>query len=211
MPSAEEIRFALERIANDWRLLAVAWHLLLALFVASLALGARPSKRVAGLLLATPLLSAGALAWAHANPFNGAALSATAIGLVVVALRLPAAPIHLARPWAIAIGAIMFAFGWVYPHFLETSSFLPYLVASPVGLIPCPTLAVVLGLSIILGGFGALAWAFLLATAGAFYGLFGALHLGVSLDWGLLFGAAAVVPITLSDRAAGEGPHRGHP
>lgn len=35
----------------------------------------------------------------------------------------------------------MLAIGWIYPHFLDGPA-VDYLHAAPVGLVPCPTLAV---------------------------------------------------------------------
>jgi hypothetical protein len=94
--------------------------------------------------------------------------------------------------WAVP-GAILFGFGWVYPHFLQTPSIAPYLYASPLGLIPCPTLAAVTGIGLMTAGFGSLPWMLVIGAAGAFYGVVGALLLGVSLDWVLLAGAALML------------------
>jgi hypothetical protein len=87
----------------------------------------------------------------------------------------------------------MVVFGWIYPHFLETTSFVPYLYSAPLGLIPCPTLSMVVGLGLILGSFGSRGWTFTVGVVGLFYGLFGAVRLGVSLDWVLVVGALRLV------------------
>ena len=87
----------------------------------------------------------------------------------------------------------MFAFGWVYPHFLDTSTSLTYLYAAPTGLIPCPTLSIVIGVGLIVGGLGSRAWSIFLGALGDFYSIFGAVRLGVVLDWVLLFGSLMIV------------------
>jgi hypothetical protein len=98
------------------------------------------------------------------------------------------------------VGALLFAFGWVYPHFLNTSSFLPYLYSAPTGLIPCPTLSIVIGLALILGGLGARTWSLVLGVTGIFYGIFGSAWLGVLIDWVLLLGALTIVFFVLVER-----------
>jgi len=54
---------------------------------------------------------------------------------------------------------------------------------------PCPTLSIVIGLALVLGGLGSRAWSVVVGATGIFYGIFGAAHLGVRLDWVLLLGA----------------------
>jgi hypothetical protein len=87
----------------------------------------------------------------------------------------------------------MVLFGLVYPHFLGAASFLTYLYAAPVGIVPCPTLSVLVGFSIILGSMGSRSWGLLLGAAGIFYGAFGALRLGVTFDWALFLGAVVLL------------------
>jgi len=202
MPTPEEILNGLKEIANAWQLLAILWHGYFATLALILILGARPSKRLVGLLLVMPLFSVSALAWVSANPFNGAFFSFSGVALLIILIRLPKENIRIAPLWATVIGAIMFLFGWIYPHFLETESFFPYLYSAPTGLIPCPTLSIVIGISIILGSFGDRAWSIVLAVTGVFYGIFGAAHLDVSLDWILLIGALLVILAVFKDTIA---------
>jgi len=189
MPTPQQILLGLTEIANQWQALAIAWHVYFAALVVGLALGVRPSKRIAGVLLGMPLLSVSALTWMAANPFNGALFGLAGVALILIALRMKAEPIQIAPAWLVGAGILMFLFGWVYPHFLETSSFVPYLYAAPTGLVPCPTLSIVIGLSLMVGGFDSRVWSAVLGAMGLFYGVFGALRLGVTLDWVLLFGA----------------------
>jgi len=192
MPSPDEILAGLAGIANQWRSLAIAWHAGFAALVVALIAGWRPSTRLAGFLLTTPLLSVSALAWASGNPFNAVAFALLALVLITVAWRLSGDPIHVASPPLVAAGAAALAFGWTYPHFLDTGSSIAYAYAAPLGLIPCPTLSAVIGLSLILGAFRSSAWSAALTIAGLLYGAIGVFRLGVTLDYGLLAAVAVL-------------------
>ena len=100
---------------------------------------------------------------------------------------------------AFGAGAAMIAFAWTYPHFLAGSSTW-YLVAAPLGLVPCPSLAAAIGFALLGGGLGSRASSLTLASLGLFYGLFGVLRLGVLLDVGLVLGAAALSFTALRSR-----------
>ena len=54
MPSSDSIRAGLTAIANDWRWLAVTWHLMLFGLLLPLFAGWRPSSRVVAQLLDDP-------------------------------------------------------------------------------------------------------------------------------------------------------------
>jgi hypothetical protein len=51
-----------------------------------------------------------------------------------------------------------------------------------------------------MGGLGSKTWSGALAATGLFYGLFGVIRLGVSLDLGLVGGAAALSVLLLRER-----------
>jgi hypothetical protein len=85
-------------------------------------------------------------------------------------------------------GILMVSFGLVYPHFIKPDSILEYFYASPAGLIPCPTLSVLIGLALIFNGFGSRQISLLLIIFGLFYGTFGVLKLKVRIDIFLLLG-----------------------
>jgi hypothetical protein len=197
MPTSEEILNGLQTIANQWQGLAVLWHLYFAVLAIGLIVGGRPAKRLAGILLALPLFSVSVLAWVAANPVNGTLFALAGIALVIIALRLPDERIQIAPAWVVGAGLLLFLFGWVYPHFLETDSFMPYLYAAPTGLIPCPTLSILIGLSLMVEGLDSRAWSLALGAAGLFYGLFGALRLGVTIDLVLVIGALLIILIGL--------------
>jgi hypothetical protein len=189
MPTVEQILLGLREVANNWRPVAALWHAFFATLVIALILGIRPSKRLTGLLLGLPLLSVSAAAWTVSNPFNGIVYAVAGILFLSLSARLPREKVQLA-PFAIMIpGIILFLFGWVYPHFLKTTSFLPFLYSAPTGLIPCPTLSIVIGLFLVLNCLGSRPLSLVLGLLGLFYGLIGVVRLRVSIDGVLLLGA----------------------
>jgi hypothetical protein len=199
MPNPAAILESLTLASRDSVWLAIAWHGITWAALLALAYGWRPSRRLAGLLLTTPLGSAAVVAFTHGNPFNEAVLGALTIVLAALAWRFDEAPVSRARgPRALA-GALLVAFGLVYPHFLAGPR-LASLVAAPTGLIPCPTLSLAIGFTLFAGGLGSRAWSFVLALAGLFYGLFGLVRLGVALDAALVAGAATLLATTVRAR-----------
>lgn len=198
MPSADEINDGLAQIAANWRWLAALWHVYLALPALGLALGWRPPRAVAGVLLSLPLLSVSALAWTTANPFNGIFFVVAGVASLWIACRLGSKPVETAPRWLVAVGAALVAFGWVYPHFLDTGSFVTYLYAAPTGLIPCPTLAAAVGFTLALRGLDSAAWSGVLGVTGLFYGTLGTAWLGVAIDGFLLLGALLLLLVAVA-------------
>jgi hypothetical protein len=197
MPSPHEILAGLEAIANGWRPLAIVWHLALAAGLIALGLGWRPGRRLAGVLIAGPLASVSGLAWLTGNPFNGTVFAVIAAALVAVALRLPRDAVRIGTPRLLIPGIGLTAFGWAYPHFLQTNSWITYLYAAPLGLVPCPTLCAATGLALVLRGLGSRGWSLILAASGLLYGLVGWLRLGVAIDAVLLVGAVTLAAAVL--------------
>lgn len=189
MPVPAEILGGLGVITNDWRLLAIFWHVYFGGLASILLKGFRPSRRMTGILIAIPLFSVSILAWISNNPFNGMSFALLAILLISMAIRLPHSEISISSGWMNGLGVLIFIFGWIYPHFLKTSSFVPYLYSAPTGLVPCPTLSIIIGFSLIVNGLGSRAWSLVLAAAGLFYGVFGAARLGVAIDLVLILGS----------------------
>jgi len=200
MPTPGEILSGLREIANTWRVLAIFWHVYFGVLALLLLQGARPPRNVAGVLLGLPLLSVSALAWIHGNPFNGTFFAVSGMALIALSTRLSHDRVRVAPWWAATGGALLFAFGWVYPHFLDTSSLLPYLYSTPTGLIPCPTLSIVIGSALTLGGLGSRAYSLVIGVTGIFYGLFGSVRLGILIDWVLLLGALTIALFVLVER-----------
>lgn len=203
MPTPEEILAGLSAIANDWRLLAIFWHGYFAALIFGLFAGLRLKGRLFGILLAAPMLSVSALAWIHGNPFNGFFFALTGVVLIGIAARieierLSIAPMRLTIP-----GALLILFGWVYPHFLQDTGATAYLYSAPTGLVPCPTLSVIIGFTLVLRGLGSRVWCLVLSAVGLFYGAFGAGRLGVTIDWILFIGALATVYVAFSTHLTG--------
>jgi len=192
MPTPGQIHEGLAAIANQWSGVAVLWHVAIAGLLAAVLFDRWPTRRSFALLLALPLASVSAFAWLAHNPFNGVLFATGACALAVIGARLPPdAPRRAPAPW-VMLGFAMIAFGWVYPHFLETGAWLRYLYAAPTGLVPCPTLSVVVGFALLAGGLDSRVASLTLAALGLFYGLFGVFGLGVYLDAALIVGAAAL-------------------
>jgi len=106
--------------------------------------------------------------------------------------RLPVGPIRIRPiPWVLA-GVPLVAFGWTYPHFLETANPVLYLIAAPLGLLPCPTLAATIGCTLMAGPSSTF-WKLALATAAFVYAAIGVFWLDVTIDVVLFAGAAALV------------------
>ena len=133
MPTPEQILSGLDDISNQWRTLAIVWHAYFGVLVLALIVRLGASKRVLGILLALPLLSVSALAWASGNPFNGSFFACLGMGLIAIALAFPVDSTRVAPFWEVVSGSLMFLFGWVYPHFVDTSSMVLYLYAAPTG------------------------------------------------------------------------------
>lgn len=193
MPPAKSILDGLTQVATGAVEISIGWHLAVALAVAAFLLGVRPQKRFAATALSAPLVSVGLLALLYGNPFNGAVFSFLAIALAALALRAPRGPIALGSTWSAVLGSSLIAFALVYPHFLDGAPWFKYFYAAPLGTIPCPTLSLVVGTTLIADGFGLRAWRILVATAACFYSLFGAVRLGVLIDIVLFGGAIGIL------------------
>lgn len=193
MPTTEQVLAGLKEIVASWGAIAIFWHGYFGAIALALLFGLRPPKRLAAFLLAPPLLSVAVLAWIAGNPFNGIVFAALAVLLLFVAYRLGCDPVRIAPAGFLFPGLALFAFGWAYPHFLDGASLLPYLYQAPTGLIPCPTLASVIGLALVLDGLGSRALCLALGIVGLFYGVTGVARLGVVIDWTLLLGAAVLL------------------
>jgi hypothetical protein len=139
-----------------------------------------------------------ALAWLSGNPCNGTTFALFATALAGVAFSLPRGPIRISPPWLAIPGVCLVAFGWAYPHFLQSGSWATYLYASPLGLIPCPTLSAVAGVALVIGGLGSRGWSLILAGSGVVYGLIGWFRLGVTIDAVLLVGATTLSAAAVS-------------
>jgi hypothetical protein len=192
MPTSNEILAQAALIANEAKTVAVAWHVVLWILVAALAFGWRPSARTVGRWLALPLASVALVGLAYRSPFNALVFLMLAVGMFVLAPKRRAFAVTRAPPIVAGVGIAMVAFGAIYPHFLQASSIFEYAYASPIGVVPCPTLYVVIGFALLADGGLTRAGAATLAGAGLFFGLYGMVVLRVAIDIGLIAGAFAL-------------------
>jgi hypothetical protein len=203
MPSASEILGGLANIADSWKTLAVLWHIYFGFFVVVALFGFRAQNRLVGALLIPHLASVSVLAWMNGNPFNGVAFGALSITLVALLWSLSSRPAARSRPAWLLLGLLLVFFGWAYPHFLEEDPASTYLYAAPLGLIPCPSLSLAVGVTIIFSGLHSRAWSLVLSSAALFYGVFGALYLGVTIDWVLAGGGIGLLALSIHQTVGG--------
>jgi hypothetical protein len=193
MPTSEELLVSASTIARELATLAVVWHLAIVAAIVALLAGWRP-QRTALPLVAAPLASVAIVSLVYRNPFN--TISFAVLSVVLLALARSARPASAAPAWARSLGGALIGFGFVYPHFTDGSWYRALLVA-PVGLVPCPTLAIVAGFTLLAGGFARRAVCAVLAAWTAFYALFGIAKLGVWLDTGLVAAAGGLLALAL--------------
>lgn len=204
MPGAAEILASLTIAANDWRALAIVWHVALGTAAVAVVAGWRPTARQLTARVALLLASVAFVSLAAGNPFNAivfGVLASTAAREVRSARTEAVA--RSASPLA-AAGLALAAFGWVYPHFLNADHWSAYLYQAPLGLIPCPTLSAAIGITMLQAS-PVPRTSRALAFAGLLYGSIGVFYLCVLIDAVLLAGALALVLTTWPALTAGRG------
>lgn len=199
MPTPEQILAGLQQLSTQYLYLATVWHVLFGIAITALLLGYRPSRQLTAAALSLPLLSVAVLAWIVGNPFNGVVFSVVGIALLVIGLRMQSASVDVERKWLLT-GSGLIIFGWIYPHFFSGNGIWHFIATAPLGLVPCPTLSMLIGATLVFGGFASRSWMRVLGAAGVFYGAFGAFRLGVKIDLVLL--AAALLLLYISMRPA---------
>jgi hypothetical protein len=193
MPKTEDILNGLQTIVNEYSTFAIIWHALFYLLLAALIAKWQPSNKLFGLLICLPLLSVAVFAWLTGNPFNGILFSILTVLIIIFGFKASNQPVQTSQLVYAVIGILMIVFGLVYPHFVNTDSFLKYLYASPVGLIPCPTLSLIIGFLLLYNGFESQPITLTFIIFGLFYGIFGVLKLAVYLDIFLIFGSVSLL------------------
>jgi hypothetical protein len=192
MPAPEEILQGLRYIANHYKYFAVFWHLYALSAAVLLIAGSRPNKGMAGFALSLPLFSVSFSAFISENPFNALVFFLLGILLLASVAKTRRKKTGIYFNINFVAGILLVITGFVYPHFLKTETFFLYLIASPGGLIPCPTLMMVSGFTLILTGFSGKMWQYILSAACLFYGITGVFYLGMYIDV-ILIAAAAVL------------------
>lgn len=201
MPSPDSILSDLTLSANQYSLYAVIWHVLFLAFIIALLLKWRPTNRIAGILLTIPILSVAVFSALIKNYFNGIAFFIGFILLLIFAIKLPKEKVLIKINFGFIVGVLMILFGFVYPHFLENPSFLKYIYSAPVGIVPCPTLIVVIGFTLLFNQFKSRAWPMALSAIGIIYGAMGIIMLGVYLDIALIAGSIILLVLTLVSKS----------
>ena len=155
MPPASEILEQLAAMSSTLAPLAAAWHVAIIAIAAAIVAGWRPTQLVFATLLLAPLvLSVASLALAFGNAFNGASFALLALGMLVLGGRLSDERAVTRGPlWTTLLGGALILFGACYPHFVAGPWYLVP-AAAPVGIVPCPTLAVLAGATLITNGGG---------------------------------------------------------
>ncbi|HET9992288.1 MAG TPA: hypothetical protein VFQ65_27340 [Kofleriaceae bacterium] len=193
-------------MANELALVAIAWHVVIALALVVMLRGWRPSARVTCVVLTAPILSVGLASLAYGNAFNAISFMLLALVLAVLGDGLMAPHGGRGPSWTTWAGVAAMAFGLVYPHFVD-GPWYRVLAAAPLGVVPCPTLSFVGGAVIVAGGFGSRAIPLVLAVWVAFYALFGIVQLGVTLDVGLLVAMVGLVAVLVHNAALARRVH----
>ena len=188
---SDVILAAATAIANEWRVLAAAWHIAVAALAVLVWWRRVDGRAIAAVLALMPLSVAIMAAWSG-NPFNTTMFVALGLVMLAFAGTEVSAQLRLAGARDVTAGAIMCAIGWAYPHFLDGPAW-QYLYVAPLGLLPCPTLAFLMGVSLLADSFGSKPWAILLGSMGMLYGLIGVFVLRVTIDWWLIAGATALL------------------
>jgi hypothetical protein len=198
MPSSEFILANLAEIAHRFRPFAVGFHVLVSMGMLAWLTGWRPSREGVATLLGVLLLSPALFAVMGGVPFNGAVLLLVAALSWSIGRRLGGEPAEAGSAWQMAAGVTMMVFGLSYPHFVDAASPWTYLYAAPTGLLPCPTLSLIVGIGLFFHGLESRAWSAVMASAGLFYGLVGAFRLGVTIDLALCVGALALLGLAFA-------------
>src|SRR5688572_14330937 len=178
MPAPSEILDGLTSISNQWRAVAVGWHVLVGLLVIGLVSGWRPTERQLAVLIALPLLSVSVLAWSAGNAFNGLIFAGLGLALLRHVPRLRRQRVRFNSASLVVPGATLLAFGWMYPHFVEPDTWLTYAYGAPLGIVPCATLLAAIGIVWMVAPLGSVPWVMTLASGGLLYGVLGVFYLG---------------------------------
>jgi hypothetical protein len=161
--------------------------------IAALFVSWKPTNRSMILLVSSLLMSVSMFAGLEGNFFNAFVFSFLVLMSIYSAIRSKAGVIQGDRSWPDIAGLVLIVFGFVYPEFIVTGSTLEYAYLAPTGLIPCPTLSIVIGFALLYKGFMAPRWSVAISIAGIFYGVIGVFFLGMYIDWFLVAGSVLLM------------------
>ena len=193
MLKSEDIISGLQSIVDKYSTFAIAWHIVLYVLIAALLAKWIPTNKTLAIIISFPILSVAVFAWLTGNPFNGMMFSIATILLVIFGLKASSQSISFSQLPFIIAGILMITFGLVYPHFINPNSVIKYLYSSPVGLIPCPTLSLIIGFLLLYNGLGSQPITIVIIILGLFYSIFGVVKLKVNLDFFLLLGTITLM------------------
>ena len=187
MPSTEDILSSLKFVSYQYIIIAIAWHVVIYLaFIISAIRKINPTTRLMGFLISTPMLSVAIISALADNFFN--AFIFLLLGSLVFLFGVTSGKaIRVTR--INPVGLIFILCGLLYPHFTDDLKLI--FLTAPVGLIPCPTLLLTIGLWIFVGS-PSFKITVTLIIAGLFYGLFGIFRLDVLIDILLI---ASIIPL----------------
>lgn len=191
-------------VTRFWFVSAVQ-HLILPLVLLYASRRERGGSIVSAYFGLTALL-VGLLAVVHSfNLFNGLVFAVLGLALILGRRRGLLRFLPLTAHSAVGYAALLS--GYWYPHFVDSA--LAVLVRSPYSVVPCPSLLVIIGVTVAAGIRNA-TWAeLLLVCAGLFYGVFGVMKLRVLVDLPLIVVTAVYASRLLSLRIAASRPARG--
>jgi len=199
VPSSEEILQLARTVASELSELAIAWHVVILVAAIALLRRKRLSPRYAVPLLVAPALSVFIVSTIYNSWFNAVSFGLLALVLTIGAFKRDG-PWRIRGPtWMLILGTALVAFGFCYPHF-TAGAWYRSVYAAPIGLVPCPTLAILSGFTLLVGGHESRAVPAVLAVWTAFYAVYGILKLGVALDVGLLAGMIGLVVLAVQNR-----------
>lgn len=200
-PTPEQLLSSLVEISSSCRFLALIWHSYYAILIILFTFGVKKktnhwlaSNQSIGILLGLPFISISLISWLYFNPFNGSVFTIISTLIIVFSIRMPKKKVQIAPQWAIIVGTFMVIFGWIYPSsfFINITSFSSYLYEVPLGVIPCPTLSITIGLILIFDNLGSHKMSLIFGLIGIMYGILGSILLKVLIDWVLFIGAVII-------------------
>jgi hypothetical protein len=182
MPTPEEILTSTAYLANKYMAIAVMWHVVIVLLLTAYISQKQMSSRIYYGLPGLLFLSVALLAFSVLNFFNALVYFGLSVLLLRKSITTGDSRFELNKSITLTISAYAIILsGLVYPHFLDSDIFA-YIVASPTGVIPCPTLLLVSGTSLLFVRPDDKSIFYILIPVNVVYGLIGIFVLGVYLD-----------------------------